>query len=77
MITQPIDLPMAEVPEEWREPAFVQWATALAEEPTYERVTPPTEDEAGSIYESLYREKVLGQAPRKRTRKRSVSVEQA
>lgn len=64
---------------EKKEPAYVQWATALAEEPTFSRVTPPTKEEVGGIYESVYREIVLGQRPRSRTRKRTApaSVVQA
>lgn len=48
-------------------PAYVQWATALANRPTYECLTPPTEEEEGGIYASMYRERVMGDKPKPRT----------
>lgn len=72
--TTPIDLPSEQLPEEWQEPDYVRWATDLAARPTYDALTPPTEEEEGSIYESLYREKVLGQVPHTRKRKRTAPV---
>lgn len=41
------------------EPIYARWATAMAERPTFEAVREPCEAD-GSIFASLYREKVLG-----------------
>lgn len=64
--TDTVELPMKDLPEVWAEPAYVQWATALAESPTWGSVPPPTEEEKGSIFESVYREIVLNEKPKAR-----------
>jgi hypothetical protein len=49
------------------EPSYVRWATELSQRPAYAALVPPTEEEAGSIYEAVYREVVLKERPRART----------
>lgn len=53
-------------------PAYVQWATTLAERPTWDNVPPPTEEEEGSIFSSCYRDIVL--VEKKPVRKRKAAV---
>lgn len=57
-------LELAPVPEEWAkdEPAYVRWATAVADVPTWEKVPAPDEQD-GPIFASLYREQVIGEPP--------------